>query len=125
MNEYQEKLKKLMDEYVHFIYKITKTFPGDERYGVTSQIRRAAMSVILNYIEGYARRRIAVRYNFLETSYGSLKESSYLLHFSFAEKYMDEKLFKHGTRLADEIGAMLWTEISNIEQKIIKFKKNK
>jgi len=124
MNEYQKKLKKLMDEYVHFIYKMTKEFPNDERYGATSQIRRAAMSVILNYIEGYARRRIAVRYNLLETSYGSLRESRYLLHFSFVEKYIDEKSYKHGTKLADEVGAMLWTEISNIEQKIIKFKKN-
>ncbi len=43
-----------MDEYVHFIYKITKTFPKEELYGATSQLRRSSLSVILNYIEGYA-----------------------------------------------------------------------
>ncbi|MBI4653213.1 four helix bundle protein [Candidatus Kuenenbacteria bacterium] len=39
------------------VYKITKKFPKDELYGVTSQIRRSSLSIILNYIEGYARRK--------------------------------------------------------------------
>ncbi|PJB19449.1 four helix bundle protein, partial [Candidatus Falkowbacteria bacterium CG_4_9_14_3_um_filter_36_9] len=60
--------------------KITRSFPKDELYGITSQLRRAALSVILNYIEGYARKRDKVYKNFLEISYGSLKEAKYLLH---------------------------------------------
>jgi len=90
MNDYQRKLKAKMDEYAHFIYRATKDFPRDEIYGVVSQIRRASLSVILNYIEGYARRRPLVRLNFLETSYGSLKESKYLLHFSFGGEIFKE-----------------------------------
>lgn len=39
-----------MDEYVHLVYKLTKKFPKDELFGVTSQLRRSALSVILNYI---------------------------------------------------------------------------
>lgn len=105
-----------MDEYVHFIYNITEDFPRDERFGVTAQMRRAAMSVILNYIEGYARRRIAVRFNFLENSYGSLRESKYLIYFSYKRKYIGADDMKHGIKLADEIGAMLWTEIKNVEK---------
>ncbi|MFH0988096.1 MAG: four helix bundle protein, partial [Parcubacteria group bacterium] len=90
MNEYQEKLKSKMDRYVHLIYKMTKHFPKDELYGVTSQRRRSAVSVILNYIEGYARRRPLVRLNFLETSYASFMESDYLLNFCLLEGYVSE-----------------------------------
>jgi len=116
MNEYQEKLKRLMDEYVHFVYKITNKFPKNELYGLTSQIRRASLSIILNYIEGYARQKLLVRLNFLEISYGSFKESKYLLHFSLVEKYLDKTEYKIGLKLAEEIGAMLWKEIKNLEE---------
>ena len=115
MNEYQEKLKKKMNDYVHFIYKVTKNFPKNELYGVTSQIRRATVSIILNYIEGYARIKPLVRLNFLEISYGSFKESKYLLHFSLVEKYLNLDDYKYGIKLAEEIGAMLWPEIKNLD----------
>ena len=75
-----------MDSYVHLVYKVTKDFPKEERIGVISQFRRSSLSVILNYIEGYARRRPAVQLNFFETAYGSLKESAYLFDFSLKEK---------------------------------------
>jgi len=77
MPEFQNKLKKKMDEFVHLVYKLTKKFPKDELYGVISRLRRAALSIILNYIEGFARRKRLTQLNFLETSYGSLKESKY------------------------------------------------
>lgn len=105
---YHEKLKKEMDEYVHFVYALTREFPKEEIYGVTSQIRRASLSVILNYIEGYARVRTKVHKNFLEISYGSLKESKYLLHFSLVEKYLSREDYNKAIKLADNIGAMLW-----------------
>lgn len=115
MNQFQKKLAELMDEYAHFIYNTTKSFPPNEIYGTTSQIRRSSLSVVLNYIEGYARNRSSVRLNFLEISYGSLKESKYLLHFSLIEKYLNNDCYNNGAKLADEIGAMLWTEIKNIK----------
>jgi four helix bundle protein len=114
MNEYHDKLKFLMDKYVHLVYKVTKNFPKDELYGVTSQLRRAALSVILNYIEGFARRKgsdCKIYQNFLEISYGSLKESKYLLHFSWQEAYLLETDYKSLLPLAEEIGAMLYSSI--------------
>lgn len=105
---YHEKLKNKMDEYVHLVYGITKSFPKEELYGVTSQLRRSALSVVLNYIEGYARVRGKVHKNFLEISYGSLKESKYLLHFSLVEKYLSEGDYDKAIDLAENIGAMLW-----------------
>jgi four helix bundle protein len=103
-----EQLKKKMDEYLHLIYRITRNFPKEELYGVTSQLRRAALSIILNYIEGFARQKNAVKQNFWEISYGSLKETKYLLHFSLVEKYLNQKDYKRAIKLAEEIGAMLW-----------------
>ena len=81
MTEFQEKLKKLMDEYLNFVYKVTKDFPKEELYSSVSQWRRCSLSLILNYIEVYARKKPLVQLNFLETSYGSFKESKYLLFF--------------------------------------------
>jgi len=111
-NSFHDKLKRKMDEYVHLVYRLTKGFPREELYGVTSQLRRAALSVILNYIEGYARIRSKVYKNFLETSYGSLKESKYLLHFSLVEKYLTKEEYRQVLKLADEIGAMLWSTLT-------------
>lgn len=114
---FHEKLKEKIDEYIHFVYKITKPFPKEEIYGVTSQIRRAALSIMLNYIEGFARRRPRVHLNFLETAYGSLKESKYLLYFSLKEGYLTGANYEKGIEIAEEIGAMLWRTIESVENK--------
>lgn len=113
MNEYQEKLKTKMDQYAHFVYQITKDFPKGELYGATSQFRRSSLSVILNYIEGYARRTKSLQKNFLEIAYGSLQESKYLLKFCFDENYLTKENYTKGIALAEEIGAMLWKEIEH------------
>jgi len=117
MNEFQKQLMNKMDEYVHLIYKITKSFSKEELYGVTSQLRRSALSIILNYIEGFARIKIAVKRNFWEISYGSLKESKYLVHFSFVEKYINQNDYQRVSNLAEEIGAMLWRSLEPLSIK--------
>jgi len=115
MNKFHEQLKIKMDEYVHLVYKATKNFPKEELYGVTLQLRRATLSIILNYIEGFARRKKAVKRNFWEISYGSLKESKYLLHFSLVEKYLNKNNYDELVGIAEEIGAMLWRSIQSLK----------
>lgn len=110
---FHKELKDLMDQYVHYIYKITKNFPKEELYGVTSQLRRSALSVILNYVEGYARFGEKVLANFIRISYGSLKESKYLIHFSLVEKYITKSEYDTAMKMADEIGGMLWGILKN------------
>jgi|SRR3989344_2589218 len=105
---FHEQLKKKMDTYAHAVYAETRVFPKEEMFGVTSQLRRATLSVILNYIEGYARIRSKVHKNFLEISYGSLQESKYLLDFSAEENYLTKESYSKMAKLADDIGAMLW-----------------
>jgi len=55
-------------------YDLTKTFPRDEAYGVTAQIRRAAASVAANIAEGHGRESTASFVQFLRIAQGSLKE---------------------------------------------------
>ena len=112
---YNQKLIQKMDRYVHLVYALTKGFPKDELYGLTSQLRRAALSVVLNYIEGYARQREKVYKNFAEISYGSLKESKYLLEFAKREGYGSVEMYHEPLQLAAEIGAMLWGIIRNLK----------
>lgn len=112
--QFHEELKELMDQYVHHIYNLSMGFPKDEMFGVTSQIRRAALSIILNYIEGFARKKTNVFRNFLEISYGSLKESKYLLYFSYKRKYIKESDYQELYKKADRIGKMLWGIIEKL-----------
>jgi len=118
MTKFQEKLKKLMDEYVNLVYDVTKNFPKEELYSSVSQWRRSSLSMILNYIEGYARKRPMVQLNFLEILYRSFKESKYLLFFSQKQKFINKPNYHKGLKLAEEIGKMLWTEINSLEENI-------
>ena len=115
MDSFPDQLKAKMDKYVHLVYKITKNFPKEELYGVTSQLRRATLSIILNYIEGFARMKKAVKQNFWEISYGSLKESKYLIYFSLIEGYVDKENYNKAIKLTEEIGAMLWCSIQGLK----------
>lgn len=113
---YHGELKRIMDEFVHEVYALTKDFPKEELYGVTSQLRRATLSIILNYIEGYARNKNKdkVHKNFLEISYGSFKETKYLIEFCFKEKYIKNEDYQELIKKADKIGAMLWGIIKKL-----------
>lgn len=78
-------LVKKSDKLAHLVYGITRSFPKEELYGLTSQLRRAALSVPLNIIEGFARRGSKDYRQFLHIAYGSLKEAKYLLYFAYQE----------------------------------------
>ena len=116
MDTFHGRLKKLIHEYVRLIYALAKKFPFNELYGMTSQLRRATLSVMLNYIEGFARKRPAVKLNFFEISYGSFKESKYLILLAFEEGYISQHEYQKANLYAEEIGAMLWRTIEAIEQ---------
>lgn len=113
-NEFHKRLKELMDSLAHKVYDATENFPKTETFGITSQIRRSALSIILNYLEGYGRRRINYIRSFLEISYGSLKETQYLIYFSFKRKYLLLEDYNRLTLLADEVGKMLWGIITKL-----------
>lgn len=65
---------KRMQELVVLIYRLTETFPKSETFGLQGQMRRAAVSVISNFIEGYLKRSKKEKLQFLERSETSLLE---------------------------------------------------
>lgn len=96
-------------------YKISRQFPKDELYGLTSQLRRAVLSVPLNIIEGFGRNTKNENRRFLEISYASLKETKYILYFAKGENYLGEKDYKIILSIAEEVGKILWKCISNLK----------
>jgi four helix bundle protein len=73
----------MADSLVIDIYKETKGFPPEERYGLQSQIRRAAVSTASNLVEGSARRGENEYLNFCNISCASAFETRYLMELSF------------------------------------------
>jgi four helix bundle protein len=73
---------ELADDLVLLIYKITRYFPKEEIYGITSQVRRAAVSVPTNIVEGCARSTQVEYHRFLVMAYGSLREVDYQFNLS-------------------------------------------
>lgn len=61
------------------VYALTETFPKKEIFGITSQIRRSALSVPTNIVEGYGRRTKPELSRFMDIARGSLAETEYLL----------------------------------------------
>ena len=87
------------------VYKITKGFPRDENYGLTSQFRRAAVSIPANIAEGFRRRGRNDKVRFLNVSEGSLEECKYYLILAKDLFYIKEN--EQLMNLSEEIGKLL------------------
>ncbi|MGL5015762.1 MAG: four helix bundle protein [Bacteroidales bacterium] len=75
---------------VNDIYTLTAKFPESEKYGITSQLRRAAVSIVSNIAEGVARQSFKEQARFVEISYGSLMEVYCQLIISFDQDYISD-----------------------------------
>ena len=82
---------ELTDRLVFDVYDATRTFPDDERYGLTSQMRRAAVSVPSNIVEGCARESQSDYVRFLGMAYGSAKELQYQASLSHRLGYLSRQ----------------------------------
>ncbi len=81
---------QLADEFVLLVYRATRTYPKDERFGLTSQMRRAAVSVAANIVEGSARTTHRDYVHFLQMALGSLREVGYFVDLSKRLEYLPE-----------------------------------
>ena len=89
------------------VYGATKPFPSDERYGLTSQLRRAAMSIPNNIAEGCGRRSDKEFANFVNIALGSASEVEYLLLLSRDLGHLEEGKYRHLQNSVQEIKRML------------------
>jgi four helix bundle protein len=82
---------ELADEVVLLVYKVTADFPKEEQYGLTAQMRRAAVSVPSNIVEGCARDSQADYLRFLYIAFGSLRELHYQVGLSKRLGFLTDK----------------------------------
>ncbi|MDO8626173.1 MAG: four helix bundle protein [Candidatus Magasanikbacteria bacterium] len=115
MNEKQNPLFVKADLLAKEAYQIAQKFPKHEMYGLTSQLRRAGLSVILNIVEGFARQSKAEFRRFLIISFGSLKETKYLLNFAKEQKYLTDKKYSEVLGMTEEVARILWSSIKSLK----------
>jgi four helix bundle protein len=104
------------DDLTVAVYQTTRSFPREEMYALTSQIRRAAYSVPSNIVEGAARESKKDYLHFLYIARGSLNETHYFVHLSQRLGYLDAE--RHGilTKQTEETQRVLAGLIGAVEQ---------
>jgi len=99
---------KKADELAIAVYKTTSYFPKEELYGITSQLRRAALSIPTNIVEGYSRKGSKELQRFINISLGSLAETKYLIHFSHRLGLFKKEDYKALFEGYETLGKLLW-----------------
>jgi len=91
-------------QFVLAIYKSTASFPKEERFGLTSQFRRAGYSIAGNIVEGFRKQTIPDKARFLNTSEGSLEECRYCLILAHDLGYLHKEMM---WEMSEEVGRLL------------------
>lgn len=95
------------------VYRVTRSFPREEMYGLTAQFRRAAISVPANIAEGFRKRGRADKARFMNTAQGSFEECRYYLILSQDLSYCDctllQSQLEEVSKLLDRYAAALLT----------------
>lgn len=103
-----------------FVYNLSKKFPKEEQYGLTSQIRRAVVSIPSNIAEGYAKSSYKEKLKFVEISYGSLFELITQIEITKDINYISEKEYKEFLKYFNEISKLIYGYKKSLEEKILK-----
>lgn len=104
------------DAFALAVYRETRRFPRDEVYGLTSQLRRAALSAPTNIVEGCARRTQKDYLLFLNRAEASLEEGGYLTDFAHRLGYLKDKEAGHLLALKAEAARVLTGLIARIRR---------
>ena|ERR1035437_9096254 len=105
---------------VKIIYDYTKSFPKDEQYGLTSQIRRCAVSIPSNIAEGYGRYQTQDYIRFLQIARGSLFELETQVEIAALLEYIKGNDLKILTELTNEIEKMINSMINKTNSSNLK-----
>lgn len=98
------------------VYKVTKDFPPDERFGLVSQIRRAVVSIAANIAEGFHRYTVHDSLNFYTIAKGSLEEVRYYSMLARDLGYIGSEAYTELEKMASEVSKMLiaWMQSQRI-----------
>jgi len=99
------------------VYRATKSFPREELYGITSQLRRAALSVPTNIVEGAARRSSGEFRQFLNIAWSSLAEIWYQLLFSKEFGYLSPGAWSRLERMRSQTAQLLWGLLQTVSRR--------
>lgn len=98
-------------------YKIAETFPKDEIYGLTSQLRRSAVSILANIAEGHGREGLGEYIHFLGIDQGSLRETETHLLIAGRLNFIEGNKLNPALNLSEEISKMLGSLLRNLKTK--------
>ncbi|MBT8041929.1 MAG: four helix bundle protein [Pontiella sp.] len=116
MRDYRKiKAWKLADDLAVQIYQLTKQFPKDEMFALTSQLRRAGYSVPSNIAEGAGRRTTKDFLRFLDIAKGSINEVMYFLHLADRLAYLTTDEAAKMSDAAEEVAKCLSGYIKAVE----------
>ncbi|MBA3706083.1 MAG: four helix bundle protein [Bacteroidetes bacterium] len=96
------------------IYRVTRAFPKEEVYALTSQVRRASYSISSNIAEGCGKKTQLDLANFLQIALGSANETEYFLLLSKDLNYIESEVYSVLEKDINEIKAMLISLISKV-----------
>ena len=118
LNSYKDLIvwQKSMD-LARIVFNLTKNFPKEEVYGLTSQLRRCSVSIPSNIAEGYARKSRKEYLQFYSISYGSVLELETQLTLAHDFDYVTASDFNRATALTDEVSKMLHSLILKLNTK--------
>src|SRR5580704_6230415 len=101
-------------QFVLMVYHLTRTFPNDEKFGLTSQMRRAAVSTAANIAEGFVRFGKQDKLRFYNIAQGSLEETKYYLILAKDLGYTNN-IVEEG-KLAGDVGRLLHALMVSIKR---------
>jgi four helix bundle protein len=104
-------------ETAQMVYKVTNTFPAEEKFGLVSQMRRAAVSIPCNIAEGAARQGMKEFKNFLSMAQGSLSELDTQLELALLLEYIERGKAEELSGLLLRVDKMLTGLIRSIRRK--------
>jgi four helix bundle protein len=105
-------------DFVVTVYRLTDSFPKEEKFGLISQIRRAAVSVPANIAEGAARQSGKEFIHFLSNAQGSASELSTELLIAHRLGYIKENLYLATTAELDNVGRMIFGLSQHLKGKL-------